>query len=88
MVRSSMINSEVFLRNSNMTVHIYFSENEPVNNTSYGVIGIYIKDADGNEIDGGELDIENKGEDIKNYIEDALNFMDIKETFDEVEIIQ
>ena len=65
---------------------IWFSDNEPSDENNPGCIGIDVYDSSMKEIDGGELDYEDENIELKDMINDVLDFMKFKDVKSTTEI--
>lgn len=58
-------------------MRMWWSDNEPADENNPGCIGITIFDEHMLELDGGELDYTDESIELRDMIEDCLEFMDI-----------
>ncbi len=67
-------------------MHLLWSDNPPSDpETATAVISINLFDNDGNDMDGGELDIQSTDFDLSLYVEECLALMEKSGPYEEID---
>ncbi len=78
-------NLDIYLRTKSYVINMFWSDNPPADpDTATAVISSTVYKLNGEEVDGGELDIQDTVFDLKAHAREYLDFIGIEEKYEEI----